>query len=197
MHNNPLFIRKLRLPAHNFSVVAMLTSSWSVKRFYKARRGAAAVEFALTGLALLAFILAILNLGLIGFSLDGLARSVQATARSAAMQASSSYNKTGTMTCPAMSTITTLFNHYADPPLPPAGTAAGSNPLITAIWTNNNAGTGTNELPGVYLTLTVKYLWRPTGFAAFGKGIPLSITTAATVMGSDTKSITISPTCQS
>ena len=168
----------------------------SVCRFSATRRASAAVEFAISGLALFAFIMAILNFGLLGFSLGTLAHSVQATARKAAMYASNQYATTGTMTCPSSAMITTFFNGYAQPPLPTAGTATGSNPLITATWTNNSSGAITSEWNGVYLTLTVKYLWSPVGFNMFTKGIPLSITTAATVMGSSTIPATgISSSC--
>ena len=168
-----------------------------ITRFRAARRASAAVEFALSGLALFAFIMAILNFGLLGFSLGTLAHSVQATARKAAMYASNQYATTGTMTCPTSTMITTFFNGYAQPPLPTAGTATGNNPLITATWTNNSSGAGgASEWNGVYLTLTVKYLWSPIGFNMFAKGIPLSITTAATVMGSSTIPATgISSSC--
>ncbi|NNM58016.1 TadE/TadG family type IV pilus assembly protein [Acidocella sp.] len=162
------------------------------------RRASAAVEFAISGLALFAFIMAILNFGLLGFSLGTLAHSVQATARKAAVYASNQYATTGIMTCPDAAMITTFFNGYAQPPLPGAGTATGSNPLITATWTNNSSGAGGGaEWNGVYLTLTVKYLWSPVGFNMFVKGIPLSITTAATVMGSFDIPTVVSPSCQS
>ena len=174
----------------------------SACRFSATRRASAAVEFAISGLALFAFIMAILNFGLLGFSLGTLAHSVQATARKAAMYASNQYATTGTMTCPSSAMITTFFNGYAQPPLPTAGTATGSNPLITATWTNNSSGTGVTssgapEWNGVYLTLTVKYLWSPIGFNMFAKGIPLSITTAATVMGSFDIPTVVSTSCQS
>ncbi len=179
---------------------AALSFAQALKRLCLTRRGAAAVEFAISGLALLAFIMALLNFGLLGFSLGALAHSVQATAREAAMYASNQYATTGTMTCPTNSMITTYFDNFAQPPLPAAGTSTGSNPLITATWTNNSSGTGVSssggpEWNGVYLTLTVKYLWSPIGFNMFIKGIPLSITTATTVMGSFDIPTVISPSC--
>lgn len=175
----------------------MVSLGQPIEYFRTTRRAGAAVEFALSGFALLAFILAILNLGLLGFSLGALTHGVQATARKAAVFAANQYATTGTMTCPDNPTVAGYFNSFAQPPLPSAGTATGSNPLITATWTNNSAGDGSNEWTGVYLTLTVKYTWVPVGFPAFGQGIPLSITTASTVMGSSNISASISSSCGS
>ena len=189
-----------RLPSHRPRAPQPLVQA--ALRLCAARRASAAVEFALSGLALFAFIMAILNFGLLGFSLGTLAHSVQATARKAAVYASNQYATTGIMTCPDAAMITTFFNGYAQPPLPGAGTATGSNPIITATWTNNSSGAGggtsaTPEWNGVYLTLTVKYIWSPVGFSMFIQGIPLSITTAATVMGSFDIPTVVSPSCQS
>jgi hypothetical protein len=153
-----------------------------------------AIEFAMSGLALFAFLLGILNLGLLGFSLGALARGVQAAARTSAVQATASYVNTGTMTCPANTVVAGYFTTYSSPALPAAGTNAGtSNPYINAVWTNNNAGTGVNQPPGVYLTLTGTYVWRPVGFN-FGPGLTMKITTVATVPGSS-GTITIGASC--
>jgi Flp pilus assembly protein TadG len=147
------------------------------------RRGAAAVEFALVSLALFMFLLAILNLGMLGFTLGALVRGVQSAARAAAVQTASNYATNDAITCPANAVIVSDFNRYADPPLPPA-TSATSNPGVTAIWSNNGTDAITTEPPGVYLTLTASYRWTPIGLPAFGTGINLKITTVATVTGS-------------
>jgi Flp pilus assembly protein TadG len=160
-----------------------------LRRLGRSTRAAAAVEFALTGLALLGFILAILNLGMFGFSLGALVRGVQSAARAAAVEASASYASNGTLTCPAPSTVVSLFNTYADPPLPVA-TGTTGNPAVTSAWTDNSTGAVTTEPQGVYLTLTAKYKFVPIGFSAFGTGVTLSITTVATVLGSSAETAT-------
>jgi Flp pilus assembly protein TadG len=161
----------------------------TTQRFYGSTRAGAAVEFALSGLALFAFLLAILNLGLLGFSLAALARGVQAAARTAAVTAAASYttSTTNTITCPSITAIAGYFNTYADPPLPPAGTTSGSNPSISgpakgSLWTNS---AGSSSSLGLYVTLTGTYKWVPLGLAAFGKGITLRITSVATVTGTE------------
>ncbi len=153
-------------------------------RWRRARRAAAAVEFALAGMAIMAFLMAILNLGMLGFSLSTMGRAAQATVRTAAMYASQQYATTGIMTCPTTTQIIGYFDKYGQPPLPSAGTATSSNPQLTINWTNNSDGTGTGEWHGVYLTLAVTYNWSPIGFAGFVHTIPLHITTVGTVMGS-------------
>jgi Flp pilus assembly protein TadG len=166
------------------------------RRFWQAERGVAAVEFALCGLAIMAFMMAIVNFGLLGFSLGAMERATEATARTAAMYASNQYASTGTMTCPSNATVVGYFNQYGQPPLPGAGTTAGSNPLITIDWTNNSDGTNVTEWHGVYLTLTVQYNWHPIGFLPFVRTIPLSITTASTVMGSFDIPTVVASSCQ-
>jgi Flp pilus assembly protein TadG len=147
-------------------------------------RGAAAVEFALIGLAMVAFIMAIVDLGMLGFSLGALTHGVQSAARTAVVNAANAYATNGAISCPTTSTIIGYFNSYANPPLP-AATGSTGNPAVTATWTNNSSDTVTTEPQGVYLTLTATYTWQPLGFAAFGNtGIRLSITSVALVPGS-------------
>jgi len=166
--------------------------------FHQARRLAAnrsagtATEFAICGLAYFAFMLGIVNLGVAGVSLGALARGVQTAGRSAAVQAAANYaaSSTGVFTCPAPSQVATYFNNAVNPPLPSAGTSATtSNPYISAVWTNNDsilagAPSSVLEPPGVYVTLTASYKWKPIGFNVFGNGLTLKITTVATVPGS-------------
>jgi hypothetical protein len=146
------------------------------------RRAGAAVEFALVGTALVAFLLAIVNLGMLGFSVGALVRGVQSAARAAAVQTAATYAATEAITCPSESAIVGYFNEYADPPLPPASGTTG-NPAVNATWSDNGGDAVATEPPGVYLTLTATYKWVPIGFAPFGAGINLSITTVATVTG--------------
>jgi len=152
------------------------------KNLARHRRAGAAVEFALVGLAMVGFLLAIVNLGMLGFTIGALVRGVQSAARAAAVQTANTYATTEAITCPSESAIVGYFNQYADPPLPPA-TGTTGNPAVTATWSDNGGDATTTEPPGVYLTLTATYKWAPIGFAAFGTGINLSITTVATVTG--------------
>jgi Flp pilus assembly protein TadG len=154
----------------------------ALRRLGRSTRAGAAVEFALSGLALFAFLFAILNLALLGLSLTALAHGVQSAARTAAVQAAASFTNStsNTITCPSSSTIAQFFNNVAAPPLPSAATGTGSNPALSATWTNS---TGTGSSLGLFVTLTGTYKWVPLGFAPFGKGITLKITTVATVTG--------------
>jgi len=145
-------------------------------------RAGTATEFALISFALVAFLLAIVNLGMLGFSAGALVRGVESAARAAAVQTAATYAATNAITCPSESAIVGYFNEYADPPLP-AATGKTGNPAVTASWSDNGGDTVTTEPPGVYLTLTATYKWVPIGFAPFGTGINLSITTVATVTG--------------
>jgi Flp pilus assembly protein TadG len=146
------------------------------------RRATAAVEFAMVGSALFFFLLAIVNLGILGLTLGALVHGVQSAARAAAVQTANTYATTGTITCPSNAAIIGDFNNAADPPLPAASGSTG-NPAVTTAWTDNGNATVTTKPPGVYLTMTATYRWVPVGFAAFGAGITLNITTVATVTG--------------
>jgi Flp pilus assembly protein TadG len=152
--------------------------------FSRARRAGAAVEFALCSFALFAFILAILNLGMLGFDLGSLAHGVQASARHAGVDAAATYANTGTMTCDSASTIRGYFNNVSAPPLPAAsGSTTDGTPAVTASWTNNAASGSTSEPPGIYLNLAVSYKWKAIGFP-FGSGITLNIATVILAPGS-------------
>ena len=166
-------------------------------RLWHNRRGAAAVEFALSAIALLAFLMAIINLGLLGFSLSALARGVQAAARASVVYTSAQFATTKSFITPSCAATTGFFNSAVGGPLPAAGTSSGSNPLLTVNWTNNYNSTIANYPPGVILTLTGSYNWTPFGFEGFFKGIPLRITTVATVMGTPGTSSTITITAAS
>jgi len=170
-----------------------MANSFKIFRsFSKTKRGNVAVEFALSGLALFAFLMAILNLGLLGFSIGALVHGVQAAARKAGLDASASYatSTNNTMTCDSSSIIQGYFDSYADPPLP----ASGTNPVVTANWTNNTGST-TGNPPGVFLTLSATYKWVPFGFALFGKGFTIGITTVAVVDGSMNCAVTVGASC--
>jgi hypothetical protein len=163
-----------------------LSTGFSVtaRSFAQARQAAAAVEFAICGSALLLFIFGIVNLGLLGMSVSALARGVQSAARAAAVDTSAKFANAGAFTCPTAGTIVTDFNNAAGPALPGAGSADGSNPHLTITWTDNGTSSIEGDPPGLYLTLTASYQWSPIGFSGLFPSIPLSITTVATVMGS-------------
>ncbi|MDE8349460.1 MAG: TadE/TadG family type IV pilus assembly protein [Acidocella sp.] len=169
----------------------------TIARFWHQRRAATAVEFALSALALFLFLFGIVNLGLLGFSLSALARGVQTTARSAAVYTSAQYTTSNTFITPSCATIVGYFNSAVGGPLPTANTSAGSNPLLTVNWTNNSTGSTANYPPGLVLALTGHYNWAPIGFAGFFAGIPLSITTVVTVMGTASSSPKITITAAS
>lgn len=180
-----------------FSILSMRTHTTNTRRQWRDRRGAAAVEFALSAIALLAFLLAIINLGLLGFSLSALARGVQTAARASVVYTSAQYATTKSFVTPSCAATTGYFDSAVGGPMPSAGTSSGSNPLLTVNWTNNYNSTVANYPPGVILTLTGSYNWTPFGFEGFFKGIPLRITTVATVMGTPGTTSTITITAAS
>lgn len=149
------------------------------------------MEFALIGVAFLGFLMAILNLGLLGFSFGALARGVQGGARAAAYTANQ-YVANGSYTCPSACQVETYFNSFAAPALPASDTSASSNPRLTISWVNNSTNATATDPPGLYVLLTGTYKWTPLGFAALGPGITLSISSVATVMGTSGTSATIS-----
>jgi hypothetical protein len=174
--------------------MAMRDLCAAARRLSGARQAGAAVEFALVGFSYLAFLMAILNMGMLGFSLAALTHGVQEAAREAATYAANQEVTNGAYACPTNSVIAGYFNGFADPPLTAAGTSSASNPYITATWTNNSAGAA-GEPPGLYLTLTGTYKWVPLGFNGFGPGITLTIATVATVTGTSTGTPTIGTSC--
>ena len=179
----------------------MMLKAKALQRFMTARRAVAAVEFALTGLAVIVFLLVIVNLGLLGLDIATLSRSVQATGRWAAVSATASYaTNNGTITEPCLGSVVTIFTHYSAPPLP--ALAAPANATASGTQTTGNISLQTNwtgtagAAPGIYLTLTATYNWQPIGFAKFGSlSLPIRIVTAATVMGSSLSGASVSPSC--
>ncbi len=164
-------------------------------RFWRARQGGSAVEFALVGAALFLFLLAVVNLGLLGFSLAALMHGVQGAARQAATYAANQEVTNGKYVCPDADTIAGYFDTLAEPPLPSSGTSTGSNPLITATWVDNTKNTNSNEPPGLYLDLTAAYKWTPLGMSELGPGLTFTMSTVATVMGSMSGGATLDPSC--
>jgi Flp pilus assembly protein TadG len=157
-----------------------------LRRFIAARRAAAAVEFAISALALLLFLFGIINLGYLGLQISALEHGVVGAARKAGVTAAANLTGNGAKTtCPTTADIQGYFNSFAAPPLRAAtGAATDGSPVLTfstGPWVNNGAA-GTPA--GTYLTITATYRWIPIGFPAyFGVGLNLSITSAAFVMG--------------
>jgi Flp pilus assembly protein TadG len=144
-----------------------------------ARRGAAAVEFALSGLALITFFMVIINLGYLGFTVNTLQRVTTASARIAAAAAAADMSGNGNQgTCPSASQIQGYFNGAAvrTPLFAPTLT------LNSPVWTDN----GTAQTPnGTYLQLTATETWKPIGFGMLS-GVTLSASAVAFVMGAPT-----------
>jgi hypothetical protein len=145
-------------------------------RFAAARRAAEAVEFALVSLAFITFLMAILNLGDLGFTLSTLQREAQTTARDAAVAAAADVSGNGRQsTCPSAAQIQTMFT-TATPAAPLF------HPVLTLnspVWTDHGSTTAPN---GTYLSLTASDEWQPIGFPGFAK-VDLSVTTVAFAMG--------------
>jgi Flp pilus assembly protein TadG len=164
------------------------------RRFATARRALASVEFALSGLALFIFTMAIINLGDLGLTLGALEHGIQAAAREAAIQtsanlaaaqASANPPVNGTDICPTNAEIQTYFNNVAAPTLPPAtGSTTDGSPIITQTWVNNALNDTAGAPPIFYLNLNVAYKWNPIGLPElFGSGVNLAVTTVTTVIG--------------
>lgn len=158
--------------------------------FVRARSGAAAVEFALLGLATFAFFFAILNLGLLGFTLTTLQRATEMTARTAAVNATVAESSSGSGVCPTVADVTSYFNQYVGRMIPKVGATGG--PTLT-FYTNASGTpasfsgpwvTSTSNTPtGTYIALGATYRWSPIGFVKLAS-IPLTIRTVAFAMGS-------------
>ena len=186
---------------HPFWSINVLTIAKKLTSFGPARRAAAAVEFAICGLAIIAFLMVLLNLGLLGLDVSIQARATQATARAAAVAAARYYVNNNSYACSVSTTtsyssVAALFDSFASPVLPASGTSNGSNPQITATWYNTPTSASTPSLPpGIALALTTKYVWQPLGFAGLGGGITLKLSTVAMVMGSYGTTATVNSDC--
>lgn len=146
-------------------------SKLAPRRFAQARRASAAVEFALCGTALFAFLLGIVNLGYLGLVVGAVQRGVQGSARQAAAAAAANLASGTTPTCPSTAMIQGYFNHFASPPLP--ANSAGLNP----VWGAGSAG--------LYVAVGDTYTWQPIGFSAFTNGFTLRYVSSAYVIGSN------------
>jgi Tfp pilus assembly protein PilV len=160
----------------------VLSRSWTRwlhstrRRFATARRSAAAVEFALSGLTLITFLMVIINLGALGFTVNTLQRVTTATTRIEAAAATADMSGNGSQsTCPSSSQIQSDFNKAAVRTFLFAPTLTFDSP----VWTDN----GTLHTPnGTYLQLTATETWKPIGFNML-PGVTLSTSAVAFVMG--------------
>jgi Flp pilus assembly protein TadG len=147
-------------------------------RFQSANRAVASIEFAISGMALMLFMLAIVNLGDLGLVLGAMQHGAVAAARAAAVQ--SAGNIASGSACSNTAAVQTYFNTAAAPPLPAAtGSTTDGSPTIQTSWTNNAIN---NTVPGTYVTVTASYKWTPIGLPDTAS-IPLSITATQIVLG--------------
>jgi Flp pilus assembly protein TadG len=148
-------------------------------RLGRERRSGAAVEFAIAGAALIAFLFGIVNLGLLGLTVGALQHAVEQTARMAAVTAA----KNGGGDCPSIATIQGDFYHYAAPVI--AANAATLTYGSGAVGASGDPWVDSSSPPGTYIALGAAYNWKPIGFPSFA-GINLTIKTVAFAMGSPT-----------
>jgi Flp pilus assembly protein TadG len=179
------------------SHVILLAIKGLARRFAAARRGSAAVEFAMSGLALFAFLMVIINLGDLGLTVGALQHGLQGAARQAAVTAAANLSGNGAVaTCPVASDVRGYFNAFTSPALraatgsttdgsPQLSSANGNLTGSTSPWTSGTTPAGT------FIKLTASYKWTPIGFASLGPGVTLSLTTMAFVMGTSSGT----PTC--
>lgn len=148
------------------------------RQFKSARRAVASIEFAISSMALMLFLLAIINLGDLGLVLGALQHGAESAARAAAVQTAN--NIAGGNACSNTNQVQSYFNSVASPPLPPAtGQTNDGSPTILTNWTNNN---NSNPVPGTYVTVTASYKWTPIGLPNTA-AIPLNITATQIVLG--------------
>lgn len=147
-------------------------------QFRLAKKAVASIEFAISSMALMLFLLAIINLGDLGLVLGALQHGAESAARAAAVQTAG--NIAGGNACSNSTQVQTYFNNVASPPLPPAtGLPNDGSPSILTSWTNN---TNNNPVPGTYVTVTASYKWTPIGLPNTA-AIPLNITATQIVLG--------------
>ena len=144
-------------------------------------RGVAAIEFAISGLALFLFLFGIMNLGELGFTIIALQRGVQQAARYASV-ATSVALANGTAANYACTTQADAQTQFANAVSPPFSTA--NAPAISISWggslaaCSNNAGTGIGTV-----TVSAHYQWYPIGMiGVFTNGISLAPTETLAVM---------------
>lgn len=168
------------------------------RRFRRARRGAAAIEFAIGATVLFIFIFGIINLGFLALTENGLQNGVANAARVASADASdimSTVANGGTppTTCPDLPTTSSAvqqaFDAGASPPF------NGSNaPNVTVQWYGPTSGlpsgcVSQNTATSNYVTVSISYFWKPVALAyLFNNGIQLTASDTEAVMGPNVNS---------
>jgi Flp pilus assembly protein TadG len=148
------------------------------RRFASANSAVASIEFAISGMALILFFLAIMNLGDLGLVLGAMQHGTTSAARAAAIQTAD--NIAAGAACANNTAVQSYFNTAASPPLPAAtGSTTDGSPQIQTSWTNNNTN---NTVPGTYITVTASYNWTPIGLPNTAS-IPLNISATQIVLG--------------
>jgi Flp pilus assembly protein TadG len=144
-------------------------------------RGVAAIEFAISGSALFLFMLGIMNLGELGFTIVALQRGVQDTARYASISTSVALanGTAANYACTSQANAQARFAAAVTPPF-----SANSTPNVSVSWggslatCSNNAGTGIGTV-----TVSAQYQWYPIGMAGIlTNGISLAPTETLAVM---------------
>ncbi|MBB5373689.1 TadE/TadG family type IV pilus assembly protein [Acidocella aromatica] len=156
--------------------------------FAACRYAGAAVEFALIGLAFFGYLMAIINLGMLGLTLSVMQRSLELTARTTAVSVAANGS---TATCPTVATVQNYFNRFSAPIIP-------ANAVTLTFYSYSTTGNVTqlgstaspwvksgSGLNGSYIAVNASYNWKPIGFSKFG-GVTLTLTTVAFSTGAAT-----------
>jgi Flp pilus assembly protein TadG len=153
------------------------------------RRAVAAIEFAISGSALFLFLLGIMNLGELGFTIVALQRGVQQAARYASISTSVAIanGTAANYACTSQADAQAQFTSAAIPPF-----SATTIPAVSVSWggslatCSNSAGTGIGTV-----TVSAHYQWYPIGMmGVLGNGISLAPTETLAVMNAGSQGIT-------
>lgn len=156
------------------------------KRIFRHRltadtRGVAAIEFAISGMALFLFLFGIMNLGELGFTIVALQRGVQQAARYASISTSVALaNGTAVnYACTPQAAAQAQFANAVTPPF-----SAASMPAVSVTWGGSLASCSNNTGSGIgTVTVAAQYQWYPVGMAGiFANGISLAPTETLAVM---------------
>lgn len=134
-------------------------------------------------MASIGFLMAIVNLGMLGFTLSVLQRAVELTARTTAVSVAAGGSSTA---CPTATTVQTIFNNYAAPLIPADATTLTYYSYPTSgstVVTVSSPWVKASGLNGGYIAINAAYAWKPIGFA-FLHGVTLSLTAVAFSTGS-------------
>ncbi|WP_298285102.1 TadE/TadG family type IV pilus assembly protein [Acidocella sp.] len=164
-------------------------------RFRKQRRASAAIEFALVGLAFMAFVMAFINIGFLAFSLDSVTNALKATVRWASIQATNGLvTSSPSLTEPCLTRTISTFNGFdtgvpavstGTAPSGASGTISGSPLSLTVTWSGSGSSTS--------VLARATYNWQPLGFAEFS-GLTFTMSAIAPIVGSASQ--TVAATCK-